>query len=54
MPYFIKPYISIMAYKAIPTLISNVILMWLNAIWKYPKNTYKVYETLFRPEKEVW
>ena len=54
MPYFIKPYISIIAYKAIPTLIFNAILMWLNATQKYPKNTYRVYKTLFKPEKEVW
>ena len=54
MPYFIKPYISTVAYKAIPTLISNAILMWPNATWRYPKNAYRVYKALFRPRKEVW
>ena len=53
MPYSIKLYISITAYKAIPTLISNAILTQLNTTWKYPKNTYKVYKTLFRLRKEV-
>ena len=54
MPYSIKPYIFTVAYKAIPTLISNTISIWLNAIWRYPKNAYRVYKTLFRPGKEVW
>ena len=54
MPYFIRLYISIIAYKAIPILISNAILMWLNATWKYLKNTYRVYKALFRLGKEVW
>ena len=54
MPYSIKPYIFTAAYKAIPTLISNAILTRLNATWKYPKNTYRAYETLFRLKKEVW
>ena len=53
MPYPIEPYISIMAYKAIPTLISNAILMWLNATWRYPKNAYRAYKTLFGLGKEV-
>ena len=53
MPYPIKPYISTAAYKVIPTLISNAILTWLNATWRYSKNAYKVYEALFRPGKEV-
>ena len=53
IPYFIEPYIFTIAYKAIPTLIFNVILMRLNATWRYPKNAYRVYETLFRPKKEV-
>jgi len=30
MPYSIKIYISTIAYKVIPTLISNAILMWPN------------------------
>ena len=54
MPYSIKLYISIMAYKAIPTLISNAISMWFNATWRYPKNAYRAYEALFGPRKEVW
>ena len=53
MPYPIKPYISTVAYKAIPTLISNAISMRFNATWKYPKNAYRAYKTLFRPGKEV-
>ena len=53
MPYPIKPYISTVAYKAIPTLISNAISMWSNTTWRYPKNAYRVYETLFRLKKEV-
>ena len=53
MPYPIKPYISTMAYKAIPTLIFNAILMWLNATQRYPKNAYRAYKALFRPGKEV-
>ena len=53
MPYSIKPYISIIAYKAIPILISNAILTRLNTTWRYPKNAYRVYETLFKPGKEV-
>ena len=53
MPYFIKLYISTVAYKAIPTLIFNVILMWLNATQKYPKNIYRAYKALFRPRKEI-
>ena len=31
MPYPIKLYIFTAAYKVIPTLIFNAILMWLNA-----------------------
>ena len=54
MPYPIKLYISIIAYKAIPILISNAILMWPNTTQKYPKNAYKAYKALFRPKKEVW
>ena len=42
-----------MAYKAIPTLISNAILIWFNATWRYPKNAYRAYKALFRPGKEV-
>ena len=53
MPYPIKPYISTAAYKAIPTLIFNAILMQLNATWKYPKNAYRAYKALFRLKKEV-
>ena len=53
MPYPIKPYISTAAYKAIPTLISNAISTRLNATWKYPKNAYRAYETLFKLKKEV-
>ena len=53
MPYPIKPYIFTIAYKAIPTLISNAISTRFNATWKYLKNTYRAYETLFRPKKEV-
>ena len=53
MPYPIKPYISTMAYKAIPTLISNAILMWPNTIWRYSKNTYRAYKALFKLGKEV-
>ena len=53
MPYPIKLYISTIAYKAIPTSISNAISTRLNAIWRYPKNAYKAYKTLFRPGKEV-
>ena len=53
MPYPIKPYIFIAAYKAIPTLISNAILTWLNITWRYPKNTYRAYKALFRLKKEV-
>ena len=54
MPYPIKPYIFTVAYKVIPTLISNAISTWPNATWRYPKNAYRAYETLFRPEKEIW
>ena len=53
MLYPIKLYISTVAYKAIPTSISNAISIWPNATWKYPKNVYRVYETLFKPGKEV-
>ena len=53
MPYPIKPYIFIIAYKVIPTLISNAILMWPNTIWRYSKNAYKAYKALFRPKKKV-
>ena len=53
MFYPIKLYISTAAYKAIPTLIFNAILTRLNATWRHPKNTYKVYKTLFGPGKEV-
>ena len=53
MPYFIKLYIFIIAYKAIPTLTFNVISMWPNATWRYPKNAYRAYKALFRPGKEV-
>ena len=52
-PYFIKPYISTVAYKVIPTLISNAISTRLNATWKYFKNTYRVYKTLFRLRKKI-
>ena len=54
MPYPIKLYISTIAYKVIPTLISNAISMWLNATWRYPKNAYRAYKALFKPGKEVW
>ena len=54
MPYFIKLYISIAAYKVIPTLIFNAILMWPNTARRYLKNAYRAYEALFRPKKEVW
>ena len=54
MPYFIKLYISIIAYKAIPTLTSNAISIWPNATWRYPKNAYKAYKALFRLGKKVW
>ena len=53
MPYPIKPYISTAAYKAIPTSISNAISTWPNATWRYPKNAYRAYKTLFRLGKEV-
>ena len=53
MPYPIKPYIFTVAYKAIPTLIFNAISTRLNATWRYPKNAYKAYETLFGLKKEV-
>ena len=53
MPYPIKLYIFTVAYKVIPTLISNAILMWLNATWRYPKNAYRVYKALFRLGKEI-
>ena len=53
MSYPVKPYIFIIAHKVIPTLIFNVISMWLNATWRYPKNTYRAYEVLFRLKKEV-
>ena len=53
MPYPIKPYISTVAYKAIFTLIFNAISTRLNATWKYPKNTYRAYKTLFGLGKEV-
>ena len=53
MPYPIKLYIFTVAYKVIPTLISNAISMRLNTTWKYPKNAYKVYKTLFKLGKEV-
>ena len=53
MPYFIKIYIFIIAYKAIPTLISNIILMWPNTAWRHLENAYKVYKALFRLKKEV-
>ena len=53
MPYFIKLYISIIAYKVIPTLISNAISTWSNTTWRYPKNAYKTYKALFRLKKEV-
>ena len=51
MPYPIKPYISIVAYKVIPTLISNAILMWPNTTWRYFKNAYKVYK-LYSDQKK--
>ena len=53
MPYLIRLYIFIIAYKAIPTLTSNVISMWPNTTWRYPKNAYKAYKALFRLKKEV-
>ena len=53
MSYPIKLYISTVAYKVTPTLISNTISMWLNATWRYSKNTYKAYKALFRLKKEV-
>ena len=53
MPYPIKLYISITAYKVIPILISNAILTQPNAIQRYPKNAYKAYKALFRLKKEV-
>ena len=53
MPYPIKLYISTVAYKAIPILISNAILTRLNATWKYSKNAYRAYKALFRLGKEV-
>ena len=54
MPYSIKLYIFIMAYKAIPILIFNVILIGPNTIWRYPKNIYRVYKALFKLKKKVW
>ena len=53
MSYPIKPYISTVAYKAIPTLIFNAILMRLNTTWRYPKNAYRAYKALFKLGKEV-
>ena len=45
-------YIFIIAYKAIPILIFNAILIWPNATWRYPKNTYRAYKVLFRLKKK--
>ena len=53
MPCSIKIYISTAAYKAIPTLISNAIVMWPNTAWRYLKNTYRAYKALFKLGKEV-
>ena len=53
MPYFIRLYIFTIAYKAIPILTFNAILMWPNATWRYPKNTYRAYKALFRLRKKV-
>jgi len=50
----IKIYIFIIAYKAIPTLISNVILTWPNTARRHLKNAYRAYEALFGPGEEVW
>ena len=33
---------------------SNVISIWPNITWKYPKNAYRAYKALFRLRKEVW
>ena len=54
MPYSIKLYIFTAVYKAIPTLISNAILMWPNTAWRYLKNAYRAYKALFKLGKEVW
>ena len=53
MLYFIKIYISTVAYKVIPTLIFNAILMWPNTAWRHLKNAYRAYKALFRLKKEV-
>jgi len=53
MPCSIKIYISTIAYKAIPTLISNAILTWPNTTWRYLKNAYRAYKALFRLGEEV-
>ena len=52
--YPIKLYISTVAYKAIPILISNAILIGSNTTQRYPKNAYRVYKALFRLKKEIW
>jgi len=49
----IKIYISTIAYKVIPTLISNVILIWPNTAWRHLKNAYRAYKALFGPGEEV-
>ena len=51
---FIKIYIFTIAYKVISTLISNVMLMWLNTAQRYFKNAYRAYKALFKLRKEVW
>ena len=53
MPYFIKLYIFIVAYKAITALIPNVILTWPDVTWRYFKNAYRAYKALFKLGKEV-
>ena len=53
IPYFIKLYIPIIAYNAIPALIFNIMLISPNTIQRRLKIAHKAYKALFGLEKEI-